>query len=790
MRRFRSKWIAILATLALLATLLVPMVGPAAASCTYGISTVRNISPTVVGKTYTWIGDISIYFDPSSMLSANPAKDYVILTLPATPSGFVLAGSSSGGNVTSANLDTPAYAYSGDNALVKGNGDVSVEQLDARTIKITLNRISNTGRPGLIVLKGLYLFVPSGTPSGEVKMKASASASSIFSSGELTIAKVGTATVYLINESQPVFGSEGTTSDNPVVIGVKEGTAGAFQGGVNSNTVKFKLPPGFSWDNPIVDQVFWPANFTASGNQILKDGTTPVLKLQVGGDNNRELQIVALVDLNQNAYGLYFNIKANVKVDETTARQGDVVVQVSGESTVSPSTLTIGKYGEYSASIKALDAPQIIAGKNGEKLGSFAIEEAIPGSLLNNRTITLTLPANVKWVSLPNVDASATTWGNVTRVDWESISSDYRTIKGTVRTTGGTTGTAAKLVFKDAEVITSADFTGDLVVEIAGSQGFTGTMTLGKVVSPVKVTVNNKPNVIIGKNNQSAADVTIEEISAGVIAGTVTRSEFDAANRLVTTNSSATGQAKLVIALPDGVKFASAPKVEVTKGNLQLEAGNIVSYIAKDKTYYEIPVKASSTEPSTIKISGIMLNIDRTVPEGDLKLYVGGSALYDEGVAANGYEYDGYIFTPYRYSAEAVIANCVTPAPVEQKATATFKVGEAKFTVNGVEQTMDVAPYVKNGRTYLPVRYVAMALGVAPENIYYADGVVTLLKGGVAVQLTIGSNVLKVNGAEIKMDVPAEISNGRTMLPFRWVAQALGASVSWDEATQTVSMTL
>ncbi len=103
---------------------------------------------------------------------------------------------------------------------------------------------------------------------------------------------------------------------------------------------------------------------------------------------------------------------------------------------------------------------------------------------------------------------------------------------------------------------------------------------------------------------------------------------------------------------------------------------------------------------------------------------------------------------------------------------------------------MDVAPYVKNGRTYLPVRYVAMALGVAPENIYYADGVVTLLKGGVAVQLTIGSNVLKVNGAEIKMDVPAEISNGRTMLPFRWVAQALGASVSWDEATQTVSMTL
>jgi hypothetical protein len=56
------------------------------------------------------------------------------------------------------------------------------------------------------------------------------------------------------------------------------------------------------------------------------------------------------------------------------------------------------------------------------------------------------------------------------------------------------------------------------------------------------------------------------------------------------------------------------------------------------------------------------------------------------------------------------------------------------------------------------------------------------------VQLTIGSKTMVVNGVAITMDVAPEIQAGRTMLPFRWVATALGASVGWDEATKTVTM--
>ncbi|MBC7336320.1 MAG: copper amine oxidase N-terminal domain-containing protein, partial [Clostridia bacterium] len=49
---------------------------------------------------------------------------------------------------------------------------------------------------------------------------------------------------------------------------------------------------------------------------------------------------------------------------------------------------------------------------------------------------------------------------------------------------------------------------------------------------------------------------------------------------------------------------------------------------------------------------------------------------------------------------------------------------------------------------------------------------------------------LLINGITITMDAAPEIKDGRTMLPFRWVAQALGASVSWDEATKTVTMNI
>ena len=106
--------------------------------------------------------------------------------------------------------------------------------------------------------------------------------------------------------------------------------------------------------------------------------------------------------------------------------------------------------------------------------------------------------------------------------------------------------------------------------------------------------------------------------------------------------------------------------------------------------------------------------------------------------------------------------------------------------------TMDVAPFIKDSRTFLPLRYVANAVGVTDSNIIYDPSTqkVTITKGGMVIQLTIGSTGMLMNGPSIAMDTAPIITDGRTCLPVAWVAQALGASVKWDATAQTATVTL
>ncbi len=98
---------------------------------------------------------------------------------------------------------------------------------------------------------------------------------------------------------------------------------------------------------------------------------------------------------------------------------------------------------------------------------------------------------------------------------------------------------------------------------------------------------------------------------------------------------------------------------------------------------------------------------------------------------------------------------------------------------------MDAAPYIKNDRTYVPMRYVAETIGA---EVVWDDAArtVTLTRGEDVVVFTIGSPSYTVNGETMTADVAPEISNSRTMLPARYVAEAFGAVVGWDPATSTV----
>lgn len=65
---------------------------------------------------------------------------------------------------------------------------------------------------------------------------------------------------------------------------------------------------------------------------------------------------------------------------------------------------------------------------------------------------------------------------------------------------------------------------------------------------------------------------------------------------------------------------------------------------------------------------------------------------------------------------------------------------------------------------------------------------VTATKDITTITVIIGSQQATVNGQVKPLDVPAQIINGRTLVPVRFISESLGASVIWDETIQTVTI--
>ncbi|MCL0101253.1 stalk domain-containing protein, partial [Peptococcaceae bacterium] len=118
-----------------------------------------------------------------------------------------------------------------------------------------------------------------------------------------------------------------------------------------------------------------------------------------------------------------------------------------------------------------------------------------------------------------------------------------------------------------------------------------------------------------------------------------------------------------------------------------------------------------------------------------------------------------------------------------------FKVGAKEYVVNDTERhPMEVAPFIYDGRTFVPVRFLGNALGVPNEQIEWdgATKTATLTRGQYTIALTIGSKTALRNGVEYPMDVSPQLAQGRTQLPARFVAEGLGYNVAWCGERQIV----
>ncbi|MDO4540381.1 MAG: N-acetylmuramoyl-L-alanine amidase [Syntrophomonadaceae bacterium] len=115
--------------------------------------------------------------------------------------------------------------------------------------------------------------------------------------------------------------------------------------------------------------------------------------------------------------------------------------------------------------------------------------------------------------------------------------------------------------------------------------------------------------------------------------------------------------------------------------------------------------------------------------------------------------------------------------------------GDITVLLNGQAMSFEVAPIIENGRTLVPLRAIFEALG-ATVSWDEATRTVTAAKGETVIVLPIGSLSPTVNGVAYPLDTAATIVNDRTLAPLRFVGEALGSTVSWDDATRTVDINM
>lgn len=118
-----------------------------------------------------------------------------------------------------------------------------------------------------------------------------------------------------------------------------------------------------------------------------------------------------------------------------------------------------------------------------------------------------------------------------------------------------------------------------------------------------------------------------------------------------------------------------------------------------------------------------------------------------------------------------------------------LRVGSNILTVDGEKQILTAAPEITNDRTMLPIRAVAEAAGAEVDWEPATSTVLIESASGDTISCSIGSNTITVNDQSSQMDVTPYIKRDKTYMPIRAVAEALELEVDWDGATQSIRLT-
>lgn len=463
------------------------------------------------------------------------------------------------------------------------------------------------------------------------------------------------------------------------------------------------------------------------------------------------------------------------------------------------------------------DLPVIYSGVNVANYGitddsdhvslEVTIKESAAGSLDVKKAINLDLPEGVYVadVDVTNDDNAYTVFEGATsskneQVDKADFKEAYK--KGDergfefARRTFVATDTKGindkmELSFK-LTLVAEPNFEGDVKLKLSGD-GFDKAqeVTIAKFVKPYTVEAAQNDLIIDYRNTKVPTNVVVKEAEEGLWK----KDEMDFNFNV------------------DYMTFESDATYKVDdKSDLEVKA------LKGTKMGFKVTGESSDTA-AAVTISDISLYMNRSIAAGaydlDLMTTAGQKLLTEQELAttsddgevagANNYRIADVIdmkrdskdgWEKKFYTVKEGFVNVITAGRDQDDASFTKKVvvpvGE-KYLIAGEEQVvLDVPAYISaQGYTMLPVRAVATALGINNNNVLWnqASRTVTILYGQRIITMVAGQKVVTVNGNTIPASATVQIKDGRTFLPMRDLATALGVTdITWDAATKTATM--
>jgi len=407
------------------------------------------------------------------------------------------------------------------------------------------------------------------------------------------------------------------------------------------------------------------------------------------------------------------------------------------------------------------------------------LEEPTAGTLDAKKVLTMELPdgvyATAVEVGQNDFGADATAFeAAYKKGDYEKFEFARRTLTATPETNkdGG------KLEFT-LKLVAEPGFTGDVTLKVDGAgMDKAQEVKIAKFVSPYTVEASQNDLIIDYRNTKVPTNIVVKEAEDGLW------------------------------------KKGSEFKFSLDRN---IDTENDATYTVDDKSDLEVKkikndlgfkIDKESGDAATVTISDISLYMSRNLAAGayDLQLNTTGSdefmkqaILAPTGVKAEEatVKYQHYNNDDsFDHVVKEGFVNIITAGRDQDDASFTKKVvvpvGE-KYIIAGEEQVaLDVPAYISAaGYTMLPVRAVATALGINNNNVLWnqASRTVTILYGQRIITMVAGQKVVTVNGNTIPASATVQIKDGRTFLPMRDLATALGVTdITWDAATKTATM--